>query len=180
MRKMLLVGGVFFFGTSILLTAGAQRAVAQGPAGTGAVDAAQDDSHSLNPMHWIKKDGGDSTDALGSRVDVERKLTPILQSESALPANATASQACATFIDLKGCLIALHATHDLGLNFACVQASVTGVHTSADLSGCKDVDEDKPQSLIKAIRLLKPGANAKQAAKSAEEEAKSDLQKIGG
>jgi hypothetical protein len=32
---------------------------------------------------------------------------------------------------------------------------------------------------MKVIRVLKPEANAKQAAKSAEQEAKSDLEKIG-
>ncbi len=179
MRKTLLICTMLFFGTSILLTAGAQRAAAQGPAGEGAVDAAQDTSHSLNPMHWIKKDSGDSTDALGSRIDVERKLTPVLQSEGALPANTTAHDACATFAGLEPCLVALHASHDLELNFACVQASVTGVHTNADLSGCKDVDGDQQQSLKHAIHILKPGANAKQAVKAAEQETKGDLAKIG-
>jgi hypothetical protein len=179
MRKTLLFGAALFFGVSVLLTVGAQRAAAQGPAGAGAVEAAQDNSHSLNPMHWIKKDSGDSTDALGSRIDVERKLTPILQSEGALPANITAHDACATFADLEQCLAALHASHDLGLNFACVQASVTGVHTNADLSGCKDVDGDRQQTLKEAIHKLKPDANAKEGVKAAEQEAKADLGKIG-
>ena len=180
MRKTILFGAALFFGMSILATAGAQRAAAQGPAGSGAVDAAQDNSHSLNPMHWIKKDSGDSTDALGSRVDVEQKLTPILQSQGVLPANTTAHDACATFADLERCLEALHATHDLRLNFACMQASVTGVHTNADLSGCKDVDGDQQQTLKQAIHILKPDANAKQAVKDAEQEAKADLAKLGG
>jgi hypothetical protein len=180
MRKTLLFGTGLFFGISILLTAGAPRAAAQGPAGAGAVDAAQDNSHSLNPMHWIKKDSGDATDALGSRIDVERKLTPILRSEGALPASTTAHDACATFADLEQCVEALHATHDLGLNFACVQASVTGVNTNADLSNCKDVDGDHQQTLKQAIHILKPDANAKQAVKAAEQEAKADLAKIGG
>jgi hypothetical protein len=180
MRKSLPCIAVLFFGAAVLLTGGAQRAAAQGPAGAGAVDAAQDNSHSLNPMHWIKKDSGDSMAALGGRSDVERKLTPILQSEGALAANANAHDACATFADLERCVEALHATHDLGLNFACVQASVTGVHTSADLSRCKDVDGDHQQSLKHAIRILKPDANAKQAVKAADQEAKADLAKIGG
>lgn len=180
MRKSLLLGAALFFGISMFLTVGAQRTAAQGPAGAGAVDAAQDNSHSLNPMHWIKKDSGDATDALGSRIDVERKLTPILQSEGALPANTTAHDACAMFANLEGCIAALHATHDLGLNFACVQASVTAVHTNADLSDCKDVDGDQQQTLKQAIHILKPDANAKEAAKAAEQEAKADLSKLGG
>ncbi len=180
MRNSLLFSAILVCGAAIFLTVGARQVQAQGPAGAGAVEAAQDGSHSLNPMHWVKRDSADPTDALGSRIDVERKLTPILQSEGVLPANGTASTACAMFNDLEGCLVALHATHDLGLDFACMQASVTGVHTSADLSGCKDVDEDKPQSVKEAIHRLKPDANAKETAKTAEQEAKADLAKIGG
>jgi hypothetical protein len=179
MRKSLLVGAVVFFGVAVVLTAGAGRAAAQGPAGAGAAEAAQDSSHSYNPMHWMKKDSKDSKDAAGSRIDVEKKLTPVLQAEGVLKANETATGECQEFADLEGCLAALHATHDLGLNFVCVRASVTGVHTSADVSGCKDVDKDKPQSLNKVIRLLKPNANAKQAAKDAQLKAKQDLEKIG-
>jgi hypothetical protein len=180
MRKYLLIDAILFCVVSVLLTAGARRVAAQGPAGTGAADVAKDSSHSYNPMHWIKKDSKDSTDAPGARSDAEKKLTPILQSEGLLAPNATATETCSNFAALEECLAALHATHDLGLKFICVQASVTGVHTSTDLSGCKDVDEDKPQSLNKVIRLLKPEANAKKAAKSAEQEAKEDMEKIGG
>jgi hypothetical protein len=178
MRKSLLVGAVVFCGAAMLLTAGAGRAIAQGPAGAGAAAAAQDSSHSYNPTHWIKKDSK-ASDALGNRSEVEKKLTPILQSEGVLAVNATATGECQDFADVEACLAALHATHDLGLNFVCVRASVTGVHTSADVSGCKDVDRDKPQSLKDAIHVLKPSANAKRSAKDAQLKAKEDLQKIG-
>lgn len=178
MRKSLLFGAAVFCGAAMLLTMGAQRAAAQGPAGAGAAAAAKDSSHSYNPMHWIKKDSKNSG-ALGNRSEVEEKLTPILQSEGVLATNATANGECQDFADVETCLAALHATHDLGMNFVCVRASVTGVHTSANLSGCKDVDRDKPQSLKKVIRLLKPSANAKRAAKDAQRKAKEDLEKIG-
>lgn len=180
MRKAMRYGAVLICSTGIALTVGARRVEAQGPAGAGAAEAAQSNSHSLNPMHWMKKDSKDSMEASGSRNDAEKKLTPILHSDGVLPPDASASMACANFNDLQECAAALHATHDLGLNFSCVRASVTGVHTSEDLSGCKDVDHRKPQSLKEAIHRLKPDANAKQAAKSAEQEAKSDLDKIGG
>lgn len=179
MKKFLLTSAVVFCGAAMLLTAGAGRAAAQGPAGAGAAEAAQDSSHSYNPMRWIKKDSKDSKDAAGSRSDVEKKLTPVLQSEGVLAANETATGECQEFADVEACLAALHATHDLGLNFVCVRASITAVHTSANLSGCKDVDRDKPQSLKRVIRLLKPSANAKRAAKHAQLKAKEDLEKIG-
>jgi hypothetical protein len=53
------------------------------------------------------------------------------------------------------------------------------VHTSADVSGCKVADGEKAQGLNKAIHQLKPDANAKQATKEAEQQAKDDLKGIG-
>jgi acid phosphatase family membrane protein YuiD len=82
-------------------------------------------------------------------------------------------------VALDGCLAALHASHNLGLDFNCLRANVTGVLTSADMSGCKVAAGDKAQSLNKTIHELKPDANAKQAAKDAEQQAKDDLRGIG-
>jgi hypothetical protein len=167
------------FGVSLSLTMGVERAAAQGPAGAGASAAVQESSHSINPMKWVKKDSKNSTKAPGSRSDVERKLTPGLQAQGVLPANATANEACATFTTLDGCLAALHASHNLGVEFNCLRADMTGVHTNADTSGCKVADGEKAQDLNKAIRQLKPDANAKQATKDAEQQAKEDLKGIG-
>jgi hypothetical protein len=158
---------------------GAERAVAQGPAGVGATAAAQQDtSHSLNPIKWIKKDSKNS-DTPANRRDAEKKLTPILQSQGVLPADATATDACAPFATLDGCLAALHASHNVGLDFRCLRAAVTGVHVGGDMSGCKVADGEKARPLNKAIHDLKPDANAKQATKDAEQQAKSDLSAVG-
>ena len=180
MKKMGFAGAFLFFGVSISLTVGAERAAAQGPAGNGAAAAAQDSSHSLNPIKWVKKDSKSSTEAPGSRSEAEKKLTPSLQAQGLLAADATASDACASFTALDECLAALHASHNLGVDFNCLRANVTGVHTSADVSGCKVADGEKAQGLNKAIHQLKPDANAKQATKDAEQQAKDDLKKIGG
>ena len=168
------------FGVSLSLTMGVERAATQGPAGAGASAAAQDSSYSINPMKWVKKDSKNSTEAPGSRSDVEKKLTPGLQVQGVLAANATATEACAPFTTLDGCLAALHASHNLGVDFNCLRADMTGVHTTADMSGCKVADGEKAQGLNKAIRQLKPDANAKQATKDAEQQAKEDLKGIGG
>lgn len=181
MNKALFVGAVLLFGVLISLTAGAERAAAQGPAGSGAADAAvQDSSHSFDPMTWLKKDSNNSTDALGSRSDLERKLTPSLQAQGLLAANATATNACAPFTTLDGCLAVLHASHNLRVDFNCLRADVTGVLTNADMSGCQVADAEKAQSLNKAIHQLKPDVNAKEATKDAEQQAKDDLKGIGG
>lgn len=180
MKKMIFAGAILLFGFSISLTLGAERAAAQGPAGAGASAAAQESSHSLNPLNWVRKDSKVSTDALGSRSDVEARLTPSLQAQGVLAANTTATDACAPFTTLDGCLASLHASHNLRVEFNCLRAVVTGVHTSAVVSGCKVADGEKPQALNKAIHQLKPDVDAKQATKDAEQQAKDDLKGIGG
>jgi hypothetical protein len=179
MKKTLHIFAIVLFVVPITLTVGARRAAAQGPAGNGAASATQDSSHSLNPIKWVKKDSKSSVDAPATRGDVEKKLTPSLQSQGLLAADATATEACASFVELYDCLAALHASHNLDVNFNCLRANASGVHTSADISGCKAVDGEKPQGLSKAIRQLKPDANAKQATKEAEQQAKDDLKSIG-
>jgi hypothetical protein len=168
------------------LTVGAERARAQGPAGAGASTASQGSSsshtsHSLNPIKWVKKDKGskNSPDSNGSRSDIEKKLTPKLQAQGILPAKSNATDACAPFVALNECLAALHASHNLGLEFNCLRAKVTGVHANADLSGCKGSVGDKAQSLNKAIHEQNPNADAKGATKNAEQQAKDDLKDLG-
>jgi hypothetical protein len=180
MKNLLLTGAFLLFGASISFTLGAQSVAAQGPAGVGAATAAQDNTHMLNPMNWMKKDSKNSADAPSNRNESEKKLTTALQAQGALPANITATDACATFKTLDTCLAALHASHNLGVDFNCLRAGVTGVHNNADMSGCKAADGEKAESLNKVIHQLKPDANAKQATKDAEQQAKDDLKAIAG
>jgi hypothetical protein len=179
MRKGFSVGAIVLFSVSISLSVRAERTAAQGPAGAGA-SAATQSSVPLNPIKWVKKDPKNSSDAATARSDMEKKLTPSLQTQGVLAANATATDACSPFSALDGCLAALHASHNLGIDFNCLRAGVTGVHTNADLSGCKAAEVEKTESLSKAIHQLKPDANAKQATKDAEQQAKDDLKGIGG
>ncbi len=165
---------------SLSLTVGTRRAAAQGPAGAGASAAAKDTSshggHSLNPIKWVKKDSKKSD---VSRDEIEKKLTPKFQAQGLLAANANVTDACALFVALDECVASLHASKNLGIEFNCVRADVTGVHTNVDLSGCKGPIGEKAQSLTKSIRLLKPDADAKGAAKDAERQAKDDLKEAG-
>jgi hypothetical protein len=181
MKRDLLKLAIVALGLAAFIAVGADRAAAQGPAGAGASAATQQSSHSshsLNPIKWVKKDKN-SVDSNGSRSDVEKKLTPKLQAQGVLLANSNATQACTSFTALNECLAALHASHNLGLDFTCLSASVTGVHTGADMSGCKVADGEKALSLVKAIHVLNPDADAKGATKNAEQQAKDDLKDLG-
>ncbi len=186
MKRSLLIVVVLILSVSLYLTVGAERAGAQGPAGVGASTAAQGNSsshssHSFNPIKWIKKDKGskNSPDSSGTRSDVEKRLTPKLQAQGILPAKSNATDACAPFTALNECLVALHASHNLGLEFNCLRANMTGVHSNVDLSSCKGSIGDKAQSLNKAIHEMNPSADAKGATKNAEQQAKDDLRDLG-
>jgi hypothetical protein len=178
MKKKLVGGAILLFGLSIGLCVGVEQAAGQGPAGVGAASAAQDSSHSLNPMKWVKKDSN-SADTAGNRSAMEKKLTANLQAQGILPANVSATDACTPFAALEECLAALHASHKLGIDFDCLRAGVTGVHTNADVSSCKVADGGKTLGLNKAIHQLRPEVNAKEAAKDAEQQAKDDLKAAG-
>ena len=107
-------------------------------------------------------------DARGAEVRV-RDLWKVF----GLPANANASDACAPFVALNECLASLHASHNIGVDFNCLRAKVTGVQTNADLSGCKGSIGDKTQSLHKAIHEFATGLDRHitDTAKSTNEEA---------
>jgi len=167
-------------GLTLAGTMGAGMAMAQGPAGAGATTAASSSNsssggtHSLNPIKWVKKTPKTDNSADAS-ADRDAKLTAKLQSAGVLAADKDVKSACSTFKDVVDCVAALHVSHNLALDFNCVQADVTGVHTGADLSGCKGDVTGKSESLAKAVHTLKPDANAKAEAKNAEKQAQADL-----
>ena len=187
MKSDFLKVSILSLGLAAFLALGAERAAAQGPAGAGASGAtgqkqeqtSNSSHHSLNPIKWVKKGSKNSANANVNRADLEQKLTPKLQAQGVLPAKASATDACAPFTALDECLAALHASHNLGLDFACLRAGVTGVHTNVDVSTCNAADGEKALSLSKAIRALNPDADAKAAAKAAEQQAQDDLKDLG-
>jgi hypothetical protein len=181
MKKLVLLGAVAMLSVSY----GAGRAAAQGPQGAGAGAAASSTSsgsgvgHSLNPIKWVKKDPKPASDQLDAKADQDQKLTSSLQAQGVLPANTDAKVACENFKALDGCVAALHASKNLGLDFNCLKSNLTGVQTGADMSSCKGSAGDKVMSMTNAIKAMKPDADAKGAAKEAEKQAKDDLKAAG-
>src|SRR5258706_6295305 len=110
---------------------------------------------------------------------VEKELLQNVNAWGVLPENSNATATCSSFTLLNDCLAALHASRNLALDFNRLRASVTGVHASADMSGCKVADGEKALSLNKAIHALNPNADAKGATKNAEQQAKDDLKNLG-
>lgn len=182
MKKVLLVAALAMLGLSY----GAGKAQAQGPAGAGASSAASSSGGSgsghgvsLNPIKWVKKDAKPASDQLDGKSDQNRKLTTSLQSQGVLAANTDAKAACENFRALDQCVAALHVSRNLGLDFNCLKTNLTGVQTSADMSGCQGSAGTKAMSFHSAIKAMKPEADAKGAIKTAEQQAKDDLKAAG-
>lgn len=181
MKKFVLVVSVvalvIFFGTA--------QANAQGPQGAGASIAAgsapsnsSHSGHSLNPVKWVKKSHKPADDP-DAKNEQDKKLNDKLQSQGLLPANTDLKTACSNFKTQEECVAALHVSHNLGVEFNCLKSDLTGVQTSADMSGCRGTAGTKAMSLPGAIHAIKPEANAKNEAKNAEKQAHADLTAAG-
>lgn len=179
MKKLVLGFAVAMLSASY----GAGMAAAQGPAGAGAAGASSGTSsssgHSLNPIKWVKKDNKPASDKSDARAEQDKKLTANLQAQGLLSQNIDAKAACDNFKVLEDCVAALHASKNLGLDFNCLKSNMTAVLVSADMTSCKENGGDKGVSLLKAIKVMKPEADAKGEAKNAEKQAKDDLKAAG-
>jgi hypothetical protein len=154
---------------------------AQGPQGTGAAEAAQSSSgpHISNPIKWVKKEPHTETASLDASGTLNAKLTARLQAQGLLSAQADLKDTCATIKELGDCLAGLHAARNLGIEFDCLKSKLSGVQTSLSAPQCTSATDGTPVSLSKALRGLKPNADAKTEAKKAETQSREDLKEAG-
>ena len=147
-----------------IIIAAAALGILLGAAGTAA--------RTYNPIKWIKK-GPQPTasEQLAANKEEDRKLS--LQLQALLPPRTTLKDACTGFKDLQGCVASLHASHNLKIKFNCLKWDMTGTRPSGDVKSCGA--PPRAYSLNKAIRLLKPDADAKAEAKTAEKRAREDI-----
>lgn len=153
MKTKWIIAGI----TAVLLSLAAANAAAQ----------------SYNPVHWIKK-GPTATEQLAANADESKKLTSELH--AILPPKTKLEDACTAFRQLNDCVAALHVSHNLKIKFNCLKWDMTAVQpVSGSVSSCTAPDRGKALSLAKAIQSLKPDADAKAEAKSAERRAQEDI-----
>jgi len=153
---------------------------AQGPAGAGATEAVARSSSNSGKLPFDEPDQMDQERQIQSSSEHDKNLllTEHLHEKGILAANLDVTSACSVFKHLSDCLASLHASHNVGLDFNCVRADVTGVQTNADISACKGPIGDKAVSLQEALKRLKPEADAKGETKNAEQQAKDDLKAV--
>jgi hypothetical protein len=89
----------------------------------------------------------------------------------------SAQQSCFGFKNLGQCVAAAHVSKNLGINFACMKADMTGVAApSADNCPVSpNASTGKGMTLGKAIQTLSPTSNSKLESKKASKQAKQDI-----
>jgi hypothetical protein len=130
-------------------------------------------AQSYNPVHWFKKSGPTATEQLAANKDENKKLSSELQ--ALLPPKTSLNDACMGFKSLNECVASLHVSHNLKIRFNCLKWDVTAVQPSGNVAACKAPADNKAMGLAKAIHLLKPEADSKAEAKSAERRAAEDI-----
>ena len=135
--------------------------------------AAKAAAQSYNPIHWIKK-GPTASEQLAANGEQSKKLASQLQ--ALFPPRTKLEDACTAFRQLSECVAALHVSHNLKIKFNCLKWDVTGTQPlKGNVSACTAPDGGKPLSLSKAIQTLKPDADGKAEAKSAQRRAQEDI-----
>jgi hypothetical protein len=134
--------------------------------------AAKAAAQSYNPIHWIKK-GPTASEQLAANGEQSKKLASQLQ--ALLPPRTKLEDACTAFRQLSECVAALHVSHNLKIKFNCLKWDITAVQPGNNVSSCSAPEGGKALSLAKAIQTLKPAADAKAEAKSAEKRAHEDI-----
>ena len=114
-----------------------------------------------------------ATEQLAANKDQNQKLA--LQLQAILPPRTSLNDACLAFKSLNDCVAALHVSHNLKIKFTCLKWSLTAVQSAGNAAACKAPENGKPVNLVKAIHLLKPDADAKAEAKTAERRAHEDI-----
>ena len=152
-----------------------KRWIIAGIVGVGVLaGAARAAEHSYNPIKWIKK--GPSPTAsqqLAANSGMEKKLN--IQLQAVLPPRTSLKDACAQFKGLDECVASLQVSHNLKIKFNCLKWDVTGTKPAGDLKSCEAPSREKGMSLDRAIRELKPDANARTESKNAEKRAREDI-----
>lgn len=80
-----------------------------------------------------------------------------------LPADVTPQQACSGFKTLEQCVVTIHTSQNLNLNFADLKAKITGKHSI---------------SLEKSVEQMAAQANAKEEVKKAKKQASEDMKGV--
>lgn len=172
---------LFAAATALFMFFGANATLAQTAAGSGEGATTAEPTHwysparykKYNPAHLFRRDSRTASEQLAANPEEDRKLTNELQ--SLLPPRADVRDVCSEFKAVEDCVAALHASHRVGIQFACLKWNMTAVKPSSGAKSCAEPEIDRPLTLQQAIRELKPDADAKYEAKNALRKARENI-----
>jgi hypothetical protein len=130
-------------------------------------------ARSYNPITWIKKPT--ASQQLAANSEQEKKLAVELQ--AIIPPKTTLKEACTVYKRLENCVASLHAAQNLKVKFNCLKWDMTAIQPMGDVKSCEA--PGKVMTLHKAIRALKPEADARAEANIAERRAREDIKDAG-
>lgn len=114
------------------------------------------------------------TTLLERNTKLDNTLTSKLQSKGLLPSGRDLKDACSGFKNLGQCVAAIHVSHNLNISFDCLKADMTGAAVPQGAT-CPADTGSKKISLGKSIQALSPNSSGKSEAKTAEKQAKTDI-----
>ena len=166
---------------ALAMFSGAATALAQTAAGTGQDTATAQHTHWYNPARYkkynpvtlLRKDSRTASEQLAANPDEDKKLTAELQ--SLLAPHADAKNVCSDFKSVEDCVAAIHASYRLSIRFECLKWNMTAVKPSSGAKACAEPEYDRPVTLERAIRELKPDVDARYDAKDALRKARENI-----
>jgi hypothetical protein len=153
-------------------------AIAQhGHAGSmgGGMGAGESMGHSGTTGHGANANSSPGT-AQGKTMDQILTKNTQLAGKIQKLTGMSARDACTGFKNLGQCVAAAHVSKNLGINFACLRADMTGTAAPSGTScGTSTNTSSKSMSLGQAIQSMNPTVNSKSEAKKATKQAQQDL-----
>jgi hypothetical protein len=146
-------------------------AFAQHGHGSGSMGGGMGHGSAGHTMNGMSNSGSAHGVTMGQQLSKNTKLAGKIES---LTKMSSAQQACDGFKNLGQCVAAAHVSKNLGINFSCLKADMTGTAVASS-SNCTSATSGKTMSLGKAIQTLSPKVNARAEAKKAQKQADQDL-----
>lgn len=128
-----------------------------------------------NPLKLIRKDSKTASEELAANRDEDKKLTTQLQNHKLLPPRTDVKDACSSFKKVDDCIAAIHASHNVGVQFECLKWDLTAVNPGTSTKSCTAPSRNKPMTLAQAIHALKPDTDAKYQARTALRQARENI-----
>src|ERR1700751_533764 len=149
------------------------------PGGMGSANGMSGASHANSNANGannnsVNSNGGGAAATYGKTMDQLLTQNTKLSDKISSLTGESAQQSCTGFKNLGQCVAAAHVSKNLGINFHCLQADMTGTALKSS-TACPAGTGSKSMSLGKAIQSLRPSSDSKAETKKASKQADEDI-----